>query len=261
MPQDHAHSHSQDMGYSYRPNDSPYAEQYLYQPPPPPSSHHQQDPQPVQQEMTTQEYVHEWVAGQSQEVQYATQQWPHGMSQTPSPRTGSTPHSRTGSASTSSAFHHQQQQHWPHSTQSSSTYVDPVASADCVNFARTHSPAISSIVDVYGSMTASPTASPATATGNIPEVVAVGSGSTEGGSPVSLTDTHRSAHGHNHSHSHGHGRRSPATSTGTTREQYSGSGRSSGNPPVGISKCASCKVTHSPEWRKGPSGKKDLCNA
>lgn len=26
-------------------------------------------------------------------------------------------------------------------------------------------------------------------------------------------------------------------------------------------RCTSCGVTHSPEWRKGPSGKKDLCNA
>lgn len=47
---------------------------------------------------------------------------------------------------------------------------------------------------------------------------------------------------------------------GASREVYSG-GRSSGNPPVGVSRCASCGATHSPEWRKGPSGKKDLCNA
>ncbi|CCM04305.1 uncharacterized protein FIBRA_06476 [Fibroporia radiculosa] len=46
-----------------------------------------------------------------------------------------------------------------------------------------------------------------------------------------------------------------------TREQYGNGGRSTGNPPVGITRCSSCKVTHSPEWRKGPSGKKDLCNA
>ncbi|THH02800.1 hypothetical protein EW026_g114 [Hermanssonia centrifuga] len=45
------------------------------------------------------------------------------------------------------------------------------------------------------------------------------------------------------------------------RDQYGNGGRSAGNPPVGIMQCASCKVTHSPEWRKGPSGKKDLCNA
>ncbi|KAI0314615.1 hypothetical protein OF83DRAFT_1174600 [Amylostereum chailletii] len=37
--------------------------------------------------------------------------------------------------------------------------------------------------------------------------------------------------------------------------------RAAGNPPTGVVRCSSCKVTHSPEWRKGPSGKKDLCNA
>ena len=45
------------------------------------------------------------------------------------------------------------------------------------------------------------------------------------------------------------------------REHSAGGGRASGNPPVGISRCSSCNVTTSPEWRKGPSGKKDLCNA
>jgi hypothetical protein len=48
---------------------------------------------------------------------------------------------------------------------------------------------------------------------------------------------------------------------GSVREHSAGSGRASGNPPAGISRCSSCKVTTSPEWRKGPSGKKDLCNA
>ncbi|KIM52702.1 hypothetical protein SCLCIDRAFT_1223514, partial [Scleroderma citrinum Foug A] len=33
-----------------------------------------------------------------------------------------------------------------------------------------------------------------------------------------------------------------------------------GNRPVGVSRCTSCKVTTSPEWRKGHSGKKELCN-
>ncbi|TCD60860.1 hypothetical protein EIP91_009393 [Steccherinum ochraceum] len=47
----------------------------------------------------------------------------------------------------------------------------------------------------------------------------------------------------------------------SSRDSYGNGGRSAGNPPVGVNKCASCKVTHSPEWRKGPSGKKDLCNA
>lgn len=33
------------------------------------------------------------------------------------------------------------------------------------------------------------------------------------------------------------------------------------NRPAGIVMCSSCKTTNSPEWRKGPSGKKELCNA
>ena len=46
-------------------------------------------------------------------------------------------------------------------------------------------------------------------------------------------------------------------SPGATRETL---GRTS-NRPVGVAKCTSCKVTSSPEWRKGPSGRKELCNA
>ena len=45
------------------------------------------------------------------------------------------------------------------------------------------------------------------------------------------------------------------------REHPTSSGRASGDPPMGISRCSSCKATTSSEWRKGPSGKKDLCNA
>jgi len=37
--------------------------------------------------------------------------------------------------------------------------------------------------------------------------------------------------------------------------------RTTNNRPVGVLKCSSCKATSSPEWRKGPSGKKELCNA
>ncbi|KAJ4476231.1 hypothetical protein J3R30DRAFT_415997 [Lentinula aciculospora] len=40
-----------------------------------------------------------------------------------------------------------------------------------------------------------------------------------------------------------------------------GSQRAHGNRPTGLLKCSSCKTTSSPEWRKGPSGKKELCNA
>ncbi|KAI0033555.1 hypothetical protein K488DRAFT_69807 [Vararia minispora EC-137] len=49
------------------------------------------------------------------------------------------------------------------------------------------------------------------------------------------------------------------TSPGATRDGPAST--RSGNPPAGVSRCSSCKVAHSPEWRKGPSGKKDLCNA
>jgi hypothetical protein len=41
----------------------------------------------------------------------------------------------------------------------------------------------------------------------------------------------------------------------------SSNGRSGSNRPTGVLKCSSCKATQSPEWRKGPSGKKELCNA
>ncbi|GJE96612.1 hypothetical protein PsYK624_128110 [Phanerochaete sordida] len=55
---------------------------------------------------------------------------------------------------------------------------------------------------------------------------------------------------------------SRASNRRSSKESFSnGGGRGSGNPPVGVPKCSSCGVTHSPEWRKGPSGKKDLCNA
>ncbi|CED84071.1 GATA-4/5/6 transcription factors [Phaffia rhodozyma] len=37
--------------------------------------------------------------------------------------------------------------------------------------------------------------------------------------------------------------------------------RNEGRPPRGVDKCASCGLTESPEWRKGETGLKDLCNA
>ncbi|KAK2462978.1 hypothetical protein APHAL10511_005030 [Amanita phalloides] len=50
-------------------------------------------------------------------------------------------------------------------------------------------------------------------------------------------------------------------SPGSTRDQYSTTGRAASNRPMGVLRCSSCKATQSPEWRKGPSGKKELCNA
>ncbi|KAM6504195.1 hypothetical protein JOM56_001138 [Amanita muscaria] len=49
-------------------------------------------------------------------------------------------------------------------------------------------------------------------------------------------------------------------SPGSTRDRYS-TGRTGSNRPMGVLRCSSCKATQSPEWRKGPSGKKELCNA
>jgi hypothetical protein len=37
--------------------------------------------------------------------------------------------------------------------------------------------------------------------------------------------------------------------------------RNGGKPPKGVQSCVSCGMTDSPEWRKGASGNKDLCNA
>ena len=48
---------------------------------------------------------------------------------------------------------------------------------------------------------------------------------------------------------------------GSPREHSVVSGHAPGNPPAGTSRCSSCKVKSSAEWRKGPSGKYDLCNA
>ena len=50
-------------------------------------------------------------------------------------------------------------------------------------------------------------------------------------------------------------------SPGSTRDHYSATGRAASNRPMGVLRCSSCKATQSPEWRKGPSGKKELCNA
>ncbi|KAL5526849.1 hypothetical protein ACEPAF_8576 [Sanghuangporus sanghuang] len=63
--------------------------------------------------------------------------------------------------------------------------------------------------------------------------------------------------------------RSPSRDTETpssskvklARDRVISHGRGQGTPPTGINGCAHCQIKHSPEWRKGPSGKKDLCNA
>lgn len=37
--------------------------------------------------------------------------------------------------------------------------------------------------------------------------------------------------------------------------------RVNGNPPPGVTQCVSCGINNSPEWRKGETGVKNLCNA
>ncbi|CAE6461651.1 unnamed protein product [Rhizoctonia solani] len=58
---------------------------------------------------------------------------------------------------------------------------------------------------------------------------------------------------------------SPPTKDVISRERGHSTGatapRAGGAPPPGVLRCSSCKSETSPEWRKGPSGKKDLCNA
>lgn len=60
----------------------------------------------------------------------------------------------------------------------------------------------------------------------------------------------------------GKGRSSNGLSNGSTGGGGGNSGgRVSGNPPAGVTHCAFCGTTSSPEWRKGVTGIKNLCNA
>ena len=66
-------------------------------------------------------------------------------------------------------------------------------------------------------------------------------------------------HSHNTRGSYGQGMINHATSTTTTSSN--GGGGRGGNPPNGVTRCAFCGTTSSPEWRKGTTGIKNLCNA
>ena len=61
-------------------------------------------------------------------------------------------------------------------------------------------------------------------------------------------------------------------SPGSTRDHYSTMGGAASSRSMGVLRCSSCgsrrpigcsscKATQSPEWRRGPNGKKELCNA
>ncbi|KAH7106543.1 hypothetical protein BKA62DRAFT_298611 [Auriculariales sp. MPI-PUGE-AT-0066] len=57
------------------------------------------------------------------------------------------------------------------------------------------------------------------------------------------------------------GRQSPSGGDSGGDEGERRRSRVGGAPPQGVTRCSNCKIKQSPEWRKGPSGKKDLCNA
>ncbi|KDQ14281.1 hypothetical protein BOTBODRAFT_174790 [Botryobasidium botryosum FD-172 SS1] len=79
------------------------------------------------------------------------------------------------------------------------------------------------------------------------------------GSSVQHTLSHSHSHDYHTSSSDGH--EVGGASSMMSSFHAPSSVRSGGNPPQGVVKCAHCDTTTSPEWRKGPSGKKDLCNA
>ncbi|KAF8340640.1 uncharacterized protein EI90DRAFT_2091656 [Cantharellus anzutake] len=72
------------------------------------------------------------------------------------------------------------------------------------------------------------------------------------------------AYGQSHSAGGGAGAGITTAMTGTTTTTTtitSASVSRGGNPPNGVMRCAFCGTTSSPEWRKGTTGIKNLCNA
>lgn len=203
----------------------------------------------TRQQLSSQAYVQQWVEGQSQHpytnAQYA--QWlpvnAQGDAHTPSPELPPTNvHLRGDSGSnglTSNEYNNYQ--HWMDQDQSNSLLDTPASIVASTSYARAHSPTCTTTEQL-----------------RVPTpAISLGDGSVEIVVDDSSNTTQRSA-----SKLSMKGRRSPVGKVrSSSRDHYSGGGRSAGNPPIGVAKCARCKATHSPEWRKGPSGKKDLCNA
>lgn len=78
---------------------------------------------------------------------------------------------------------------------------------------------------------------------------------------ASSTTTHISRLSNKGSRSPSYDMESPCVGRERSGKERIIGGKNIGSPPTGVVKCARCQTTHSPEWRKGPSGKKDLCNA
>jgi hypothetical protein len=100
----------------------------------------------------------------------------------------------------------------------------------------------------YGySWTPDPYSAPPTQNYNVTDLYPSYSATNSSRQPQSLATTPESAKG---------SRRRASTSV-----IRGGPTRSGGVPPFGVIECVGCGTTSSPEWRKGESGKKDLCNA
>ncbi len=74
--------------------------------------------------------------------------------------------------------------------------------------------------------------------------------------PVSVSSQPPPHHSHNTRGNYGQG-----IINHTTSAPPSNGGSRGGNPPNGVTRCAFCGTTSSPEWRKGTTGIKNLCNA
>ncbi|TDL25453.1 hypothetical protein BD410DRAFT_784439 [Rickenella mellea] len=212
------------------------------------------------------EYAEQWVAGQTQ-----THYQQHWLApECPSPSSSSGINSRPGSGSTneqtyehgwsapSPVYHDSPEGHGPTDERRAESPTHYSAAPDATSFEPPENP--------------SPTTNYLRADAPPPQVAAahstvatLSSGTSVGGesgscgrdSPISTTSESLTPS----TGPHRRGRHSSHGTTGNSREHYTSSGRNAGNPPTGVTRCTSCKISQSPEWRKGPSGKKDLCNA
>ena len=218
----------------------------------------------MNQQLNAQSYVQRWVEGQSQETTNMLsgppldEQWPQSESSMSSPVIPSNGRPMDGDVAVAGTYyppyqhphHHQHQQSLPHS-QGPQPSQWPVSS----NYGMPHgdpqrgqspgytsTPYAPSASIAASSQEHSPAGAPAPklhAT-NYPYCPTTGSGS----APRRMDEEEEAPYPT--------AGRSSADSNG-----YSGGG----NGGTAGLRCASCGATHSPEWRKGPSGKKDLCNA
>lgn len=218
----------------------------------------------AQSPATNQTYAQQWVEGQLQQ-RYSSQHSHHDeWRESPSPP-GTSPeivNSRSIPISTPD-LHHQQlpQQQQTHWTGHTSSYVEPVGEygngpnyhhsptnntyqhhqSDSYNPTMIPSP-VSPTIGLRDSLPNQDLSAPPSETLDSMTQPIVHRQSPEGSSSTGRTSRE---------HANGPG---PGSAIGLV-------GRAVGAPPAGVVRCSSCKTTTSPEWRKGPSGRKELCNA